>query len=325
MTEREYEYHNTVSLIACALLLFSGMFLIFGLLVAFLPLLTNKLGQPAGEIVYQTVYACVYAGVFLLPVVFFNSLRNRARAPEPIVLKPQMGRETWLYLFAGLAIIHAAAMLNAEIMSLFDGTGGASGGFGPVSSTNEQLILQFIVLAVVPPFVEELLFRGMVLSNLLPFGKTQAVLGSALLFGVMHQNFAQLLYATVAGLVLGYIYVATRSIWPCVTLHFANNALSVIQTAFAERLPYETVMSIYTILQVVIYGVGLLCALLLIVQKKETRAADLATNCPPMSAEPIEEIAPARRARLFFSPAMIAFFVIALLQASLSLLLNALL
>lgn len=316
MTQQEYEYRKLINLIAFSMLIFCGAFFVIGIILGIVPLLLTRLTGEAGEIAYQLIYALLYAVAFLAPVLFFCLMRRRTHTSHPIYFQFKMGKGSVAYLFVGLAVINAAAMLNSSIVGLlpFGGTSTLEELIVP-ATTNVQLVLQFIVIAIVPAFVEELLFRGVILTNLLPYGKTAAVLGSALLFGVMHQNFEQLLYATVAGLVMGYIYVTVKSIWPCVMLHLANNALSVIQGALFERLPEAEGMAVYTVMQVVIYVLGVLFAVVLILKGEGERGGD--EDSGVLAAQ----ISLRRRIRLFFSPAMIAFFAVALTEALLTVLL----
>ena len=62
------------------------------------------------------------------------------------------------------------------------------------------------------PFMEELLFRGMILKRARRFGDRTAVAFTAVLFGLMHGNLLQFFYAAAIGLILGYVAVRTNSI-----------------------------------------------------------------------------------------------------------------
>lgn len=65
---------------------------------------------------------------------------------------------------------------------------------------------------LVIPIAEELLFRGVVYKRLkLYFGVTPALIGSALIFGIMHVNLVQFLYAAVIGLLLAFVLEKTGS------------------------------------------------------------------------------------------------------------------
>ena len=85
--------------------------------------------------------------------------------------------------------------------------------------------LGLFLAVVIAPVTEEVLFRGLILRGLLGRWKPwAAVLISALLFAIMHFNPAQAPVALVLGLVLGWLYVRTRSLGLCMIGHALNNA-----------------------------------------------------------------------------------------------------
>jgi glutamate-5-semialdehyde dehydrogenase len=85
---------------------------------------------------------------------------------------------------------------------------------------------QGLVLAVIiAPVTEEVLFRGLILRGLLGrWNPWVAILASSALFTVMHFNPAQAPIAFALGLVLGWVYVRTRSLGLCILGHALNNA-----------------------------------------------------------------------------------------------------
>ena len=97
----------------------------------------------------------------------------------------------------------------------------------PLGSVGE-LILALFVVAIVPAICEELVFRGIVLNGLRSRGKWVAVLLSALLFGLMHNNIEQLPYTFALGVVLGTLAYETGSILPGILTHAMNNAIVLI-------------------------------------------------------------------------------------------------
>jgi membrane protease YdiL (CAAX protease family) len=79
------------------------------------------------------------------------------------------------------------------------------------------------------PLTEELLFRGFLLFGLSRrYGRGFGLLLSSVLFGVVHLGAVPALYASVAGVVLGWLALSTRSVWPGVSLHAAFNAVPVL-------------------------------------------------------------------------------------------------
>ena len=90
---------------------------------------------------------------------------------------------------------------------------------------------------IVGPFMEELMFRGFLLRRSRIFGDRTAVVYTALMFGLMHGNIAQFLYATGIGLIFGYVAVKTNSIRYTVLLHIVVNTFSTV-IAFGETIAY---------------------------------------------------------------------------------------
>ena len=87
-------------------------------------------------------------------------------------------------------------------------------------------ILSLVLFA---PVFEELICRGVVLGSLRSrYGVTIAWLVSSLFFGILHGQPVQVINATVIGLVLGYVYLATDSLWSVMILHALNNAVAYL-------------------------------------------------------------------------------------------------
>ena len=83
---------------------------------------------------------------------------------------------------------------------------------------------------IMAPIMEELLFRGAIQDQLMRVWKNPlwAILVSSLLFGVVHGNPAQIPFACVIGIALGWVYYKTGSLLPCFFMHFVNNGTAVV-------------------------------------------------------------------------------------------------
>lgn len=311
MTQTELDYRSVIRRIALALIFFEGLYFVFSAIVVFLPAFTDPLQPALGDVAYELIYAFLYAAVFILPVFFFRKI-PADRAPEPMYRAKKLPRYAPFYLLAGVAIISAASYANSYLFSFFDVVSGVTHTHAAEGATaNYQFVLMVLSSVIVPAFVEEFFFRGLILSNLLPFGRGTAILLSALLFGVMHQSFEQLFYATVAGVVLGFLYVKTRSIWPCVLLHFLNNFISVFQSVLVERLS-DTAGIIAGVIQGGVFSLGVISAIALLILDRNMLDFDTVSGDITPNESENEGILPLRRVRLFFSAPMIAYLLIAL-------------
>lgn len=101
-----------------------------------------------------------------------------------------------------------------------------SSGLGELSAAS------FIGAVICAPFGEELIHRGITLRILEDgdVGFAAANVIQAVLFGIAHMNIIQGIYAAVIGLVLGYIYHRTGSLWASILAHLTFNLLGLYLT-----------------------------------------------------------------------------------------------
>lgn len=87
-----------------------------------------------------------------------------------------------------------------------------------------------LAVAIGAPLVEELLFRGGVMNSMHRVGYSSRfmIICSALIFGLFHINPAQIPFAFLLGLLLGWLYYRTGSLLPGILCHFINNSIGVL-------------------------------------------------------------------------------------------------
>lgn len=83
--------------------------------------------------------------------------------------------------------------------------------------------------AVIPAVVEELAFRGVVLTGLRAVFKDRlAVAVSAMMFAILHLTPLSFPHLLLLGVLLGAARLRTGSVWPCVAIHGVYNALVLV-------------------------------------------------------------------------------------------------
>lgn len=117
-------------------------------------------------------------------------------------------------LLTGYVLMWFVSIAVEPLSSLLPGDQDALGGGG-------WLLISAVLLA---PLFEESIFRGY-LGGVLrkSYGGLAAWIISAVVFGVVHAIPSVILTATLSGLVLGYYYFRTRSLWMVIALHALNN------------------------------------------------------------------------------------------------------
>lgn len=92
--------------------------------------------------------------------------------------------------------------------------------------------MQILASCVVVPVAEELLFRGIVLKRAMMFaGEGVGIFYSAVLFGIIHMNLVQFIYAALLGTLLAVIVTKTRKVSLAVFGHAAANLIAILRAA----------------------------------------------------------------------------------------------
>lgn len=117
------------------------------------------------------------------------------------------------------ALYYAAPDLWQRLMPSAEQT------FGPSPAGLAWMAWGFGMLAA--PLMEEVVMRGYFVTRLSQFFRNEltGILLSAIIFGSYHiyQGALAAVVATFSGIALGLLFLATRSIWPCVIAHWIGN------------------------------------------------------------------------------------------------------
>lgn len=156
----------------------------------------------------------------LVLAVYKAFITRLGQHPRDDLRRPHMVRDTGLGILIGFAIM-ATAVGIAALAGVYRIVG-----WGDASN----LIPALVLAAIMPGFVEELLFRGILFRFIEEFaGSWIALAVTAALFGLAHLPnpnatwFSSFAIAVEAGVLLGGAYMLTRSLWLAIGLHAAWN------------------------------------------------------------------------------------------------------
>lgn len=108
------------------------------------------------------------------------------------------------------------------------------------SSTGE-FILAFVVIAILPAFAEELVFRGMLQTQLARATKNHhvAIWATAMLFSAFHFQFFGFVPRMLLGAMFGYLYFWSGNLFIVMFAHFVNNGFSVLMLYLNQKRMVE--------------------------------------------------------------------------------------
>lgn len=103
--------------------------------------------------------------------------------------------------------------------------------------------MNIIIIAIMSGIGEELMFRGVIQKILIGWTKNihLGILYTAIIFSAIHFQFYGFVPRMILGMVLGYLYIWSKSLWVPVIAHAINNALTVTFTPNAFNKGNELV------------------------------------------------------------------------------------
>ncbi len=117
-----------------------------------------------------------------------------------------------------------------------------------------SVLLCTLIIAVLPPILEEYLFRGLVMQSISCFSKIAAIFLTAILFSIYHMSPAKTLYQFVVGIIFSFVCLKSGSLVPTVIIHFLNNFLIILDYYFGIFSFVQSAKILFTI-------IGLICIL----------------------------------------------------------------
>lgn len=202
--------------------------------------------KPSQETITGYRYATGVSQVLLilLPAFFLTRLISRSpilylrlRVPEPqLLLYPLFGMlslqqilQMYLKLQEKIPFPKAVQEFIDEFKALYEEVYKML-----VSSASvPELLFVILVLAVVPAFAEECLFRGLVQRS---FEKgltpVKGMVLTGIIFGAYHLNPFTFIPLAVLGIYLGFLTLRSDSLWVSIAAHFYNNAIAAVATYF---------------------------------------------------------------------------------------------
>ena len=188
----------------------------------------------------------IFSYLLIPPFIFSLILKIKGKSVKNVVNFNFKKEKLWVYIMVSFFVIELAnvvTMMFVNMLKLIH-IKSAMPNFN-CGDTALSIFLSIISIAVVPAIAEEFVFRGAILNILKPYGAKFAILASSLLFGLLHGNIEQFVFAFLTGLYFAYVAYKTESIVPSVIMHFLNNFSSLICSLFKSNKEISSILEIF--------------------------------------------------------------------------------
>ena len=187
-------------------------------------------GSVARALAVGAILVAVYA--VQLGVVWVVAHRHGIGLADSVGIRRVPRLRAWVGSAIGLAVVvRVLALVYSEVvissgLKLQGQSTDPLRYFAPGSMGSLMLV---ILVVLVAPLVEEIVFRGIVLASLRErWGDRAAILVSSLVFAALHLNLFSFLPIFAVALVLGSLFVRSRSLWVNIACHSAFNGIGVV-------------------------------------------------------------------------------------------------
>lgn len=167
----------------------------------------------------------------LIPVIIFIVINKQNPLEALNIRKPGL-KNMLLVIPLMLAIMQVVAFIGTISNILFKNYL-----MEAFSEFNDlPLAMWILMLGITPAICEELVMRGIILSNYKDISIHKAALMNGLMFGILHMNLNQFFYAAILGVVMAYLVYYTKSIFTSMFLHFLINGFSATANWLVREL-----------------------------------------------------------------------------------------
>ena len=105
-------------------------------------------------------------------------------------------------------------------------------------------LLGAFTISVLAPLLEEVMFRGAIQGYIMRRVRSPwlAIVIASLVFGIFHLNPVQVVYATMLGIIFGWMYYRTGSLMSVIVGHVLNNTIATVTTLlFGNEDAFEAI------------------------------------------------------------------------------------
>ena len=184
--------------------------------------------------------------MFVVPPIIYYYITRKTNQVQALGFRKM--KRPWLFLIVGLLLMFLALPVTEQLTHWNEAMK-----LGPAFSRLEEymkmleesseaalekmlntdtfggLLLNLLIIALIPAVGEELTFRGVLQQSLTrKMNPHVAIILSAAIFSFIHFQFYGFFPRMFLGMLLGYIFYISGSLWPCILMHFVNNGTVVV-------------------------------------------------------------------------------------------------
>lgn len=157
------------------------------------------------------------------------------------------------------SIQHVTSLVMAVINQLFPQAMETYTEMIDSSGITEYSLMWVVSTLILPPLVEEMIFRGLIMGYLRRTGMHWMITNviQAVCFGIFHQNLVQGIYAGLLGLALGYVAYRYGTLFASMLMHLLYNLFGTVLIDIESSIMPDWMLGLLIFLCVPLTVVGI--------------------------------------------------------------------
>lgn len=199
------------------------------------------------------------------------ALVNKKNYTAPIIPNQRLKMsKAVIWICFGMLCCVAANIVVSFVITFFEELFGLKFNGGEITEPDSAFacVLYLIGVSIIPAICEELAMRCFSLQLLRKYGKGFGVVAVSIVFGLLHGNVVQFIFAFIIGLVLGYVTVKTDSVVPAIFIHALNNGMSVVQSIVNYAAGEEVADTVIVVIYLLWVAAGIIAGINLLIKKE---------------------------------------------------------
>lgn len=196
--------------------------------------------KAAGINIYQNeflrvLYSCLVP-ILSETISIFIGIKLFRLNFTPMITRNGYGGGTVAKLITLCLGLQTAAALLSNIITFILKQFGLEGKTADLSATTSlpaNLLLYFYA-CLLGPVLEELLYRGVLLQSMRKYNERFAIFLSAVIFGLMHQNYQQFILGFLIGIPLAVVTIKYGSLLPAILTHVVMNTTATVTNCLTQ-------------------------------------------------------------------------------------------
>ncbi len=179
----------------------------------------------------------IYIVIFLLPIIVYLRT-NKYKASKALKLRHFKVKYLPFVFLLGISVSVICALINMGSAAILSSIGVPVGETSTVTFSSDSILVIVIANVIMPALCEELLLRGITLSEYEKYGVAISVIMTSVVFSLFHGSVVTMPSLFLAGACYAVITFLFNSVYPAIICHIINNAIAVYISYNSDFLAY---------------------------------------------------------------------------------------